>query len=164
MSDLYGVSSMPRHQVQGIVNNLSAVAAISELSPFQGLLLDGAEQRIRDLDAESERKRLAWIREQEAERAAAEQARQEAAERWRNDPINEATECGWKAMKRLVPNLDGVDQFADLAPALQHRYGEFARAVAGIAPSSEVVLSYKQETGRTALPEQNQGLEGPPEC
>ncbi|NKS29299.1 hypothetical protein GS534_00980 [Rhodococcus hoagii] len=153
MSDIMDVGSLPRYKVQGIVASLMAVTAFSELSPFQQLLLDGAEQRIRDLDAESERQRLEWVREQEAQRAAAEQARQEAAERWRNDPINEATERGWQAMKRRAPNLDGVEAFADLAPALQHRYGEFARAVAGHAPSNDVVLSVKQKDGRTAAPE-----------
>lgn len=147
------LDSMARYQLQALVHSLSSVAAVSELSPRQGLLLDGAQQRIRDLDAESERQRLEWVRAQEAERAAADKARQEAAERWRNDPINEATERGWKAMKRLAPNLDGVDTFADLAPALQHRYGEFARAVNGLAPSGDIVLSSKQEAGLTALPE-----------
>ncbi|MDH6282921.1 hypothetical protein [Prescottella agglutinans] len=157
MTTANDLDSMPRYQLQALVNNLMAVAAVSELSPYQGLLLDGAEQRIRDLDAENERKRLERVRQEVAERAAADKARQEAAERWRNDPINEATERGWKAMKRLVPNLDGVGQFTDLAPALQHRYGEFARAVAGIAPSTDIVLSSKQEAGLTATPEQADG-------
>ncbi|AEK10113.1 hypothetical protein FDI14_gp048 [Mycobacterium phage SirDuracell] len=38
-------------------------------------------------------------------------------------------EKGWRAMRDLSPNLDGVPRFELLSPVVQDRYAEFARAV-----------------------------------
>lgn len=46
-----------------------------------------------------------------------------------NDVAYKAAEKGWLAIRGLVPNLDGVNNFGALPPLLQDRYAVFARAV-----------------------------------
>ncbi|MGW5267211.1 hypothetical protein ACWEQ4_01035 [Rhodococcus sp. NPDC003994] len=67
--------------------------------------------------------------ERERKRLAAEAARAEAQAEWEKDPLNAATAAGWNAMRKSAPNLDGVTDFNQLAPALVYRYASFARAV-----------------------------------
>ncbi len=49
-----------------------------------------------------------------------------------SDPVYQAANRGWLAMREVCNNLDGVDDFALLAPSLQQRYALFAAAVLGL--------------------------------
>lgn len=59
----------------------------------------------------------------------------EAEQRWNltsqriSSEVYTAARRGWDEMKKYVPRLDGVDNFAELAPCIQFRYGAFAAAV-----------------------------------
>ena len=87
-------------------------------------------------------------------RAAQAEAQAEAQAAWLEDPDNQATLRGWKALKAITPNLDGVDNFYELPEALKYRYDAFRRAVEN-KPQLPEVKSQKQlqqivEEGRGA--------------
>lgn len=73
-------------------------------------------------------------------------AQAKAEEAWLEDPDNQATLRGWKALKTITPNLDGVDTFQELPPALKYRYDAFRRAVEN-KPQLPEVKSSKQLNG-----------------
>ncbi|AWN04019.1 hypothetical protein PBI_PEREGRIN_194 [Rhodococcus phage Peregrin] len=82
--------------------------------------------------------------EEDAQRRAAQAEAQDAAQTaWLEDPDNQATLRGWKALKAITPNLDGVDNFYELPEALKYRYDAFRRAVEN-KPQLPEVKSQKQ--------------------
>lgn len=48
-----------------------------------------------------------------------------------NNPVYQAAERGWLAMRAICKNLDGQDEFGKLSPLLQDRYALFAAGVLG---------------------------------
>lgn len=127
---------------------LSNLASAFKLMPdYYGVELHLIKKR-QDLLAEEalERRKRMMERikeEQEQKRLA----KEKAEEAWLEDPENQATIRGWKALKAITPNLDGVDNFRDLPEALKYRYDAFRRAVEE-KPQLPVVESHNQLYGK----------------
>ncbi|WP_037162589.1 hypothetical protein [Rhodococcoides fascians] len=115
-------------------------------------LVDMLRARIDRVIAERQEFRRLAEQKRQAEYEAKQAAQAAALAEWEADPLNDATIRGWKAMKTLAPGLDGVDDYMDLAPSLRCRYAAFTRAVLGVPQLETVVLSLKQEQGRSLKP------------
>lgn len=143
------IQSMSEWQLRNLRDTLSNLDAYSYAYELEIIneRLDVLRIERERLDAERwEQHRLQQIERQKAE--------EEAKRLWESDPVNKATEAGWKAMKKMVPSLDGVNEFTDLPEVLQYRYGAFARAVLNAPmPEGPIPLSHKQVAGLTPMPE-----------
>lgn len=125
----------------------SSLALMPEEFAFE---LVRVEERLNWFAEKRKEQQRKWAEERAREEAERKAALAEAERRWNADPINDATARGWEAMRRIVPNLDGVPTFYDLPPALKYRYAEFARAVLEVGSDPNVVLSNKQLAAKAA--------------